>query len=47
MDKRINKKTPAELREYLQWRRRGSRIQAKKGKGSYNRKKFKRGGSYA
>ena len=47
MDKRANKKTPAELREYLQWRRRGSRVEPRKGKGSYDRKKFKRGGLYA
>ena len=47
MDKKINKKTPTELREYLQFRRRGYYVKSKKGKGSYDRKKFKGGGCYA
>ena len=38
MDKRFKKKTGEELREYLQFRRRGSRVENKKGKGSYSRK---------
>lgn len=42
MDKRVNKKTGEELQQYLQWRRRGSQVPAKKGKGSYNRKKMKK-----
>ena len=32
------KKSPDELREYLQFKRRGSIVKAKKGKGAYNRK---------
>lgn len=38
IDKRIMKKSPEELQEYLQFRRRGSRVESKKGKGSYSRK---------
>lgn len=41
MDKSINKKSSAELQEYLQFRRRGSKVNPKKGKGSYNRKNRK------
>lgn len=40
-DKRVNKKTGEELQQYLAFRRKGGKIPAKKGKGSYNRKKFK------
>jgi len=47
MDKRINKKSKEELQEYLRFRRRASRVEAKKGKGSYKRNKFKRGDCYA
>lgn len=43
MDKRVNKKSPEELQEYLTFRRRGFKVPAKKGKGSYDRKKMKRG----
>ena len=43
-NKSINKKSPEELREYLAFKRRASRIEPKKGKGSYNRKSFKKGG---
>ena len=43
MDKRVNKKTGEELQQYLAFRRKGSVVPAKKGKGSYDRKKFKRG----
>jgi len=43
-DKRMNKKSKDELQEYLAFRRRASRVEAKKGKGSYNRADFKRGG---
>ena len=43
MDKRVNKKSPEELQEYLAFRRRGFKVPAKKGKGSYDRKKMKRG----
>jgi len=38
MDKTIFKKDKDELREYLQFKRRGSKVKAKKGKGSYSRK---------
>ena len=37
-DARVNKKSPEELREYLQFKRRGSCVKAKKGRGSYSRK---------
>ena len=40
-NKSINKKSPEELREYLVFQRRASRVEGKKGKGSYNRKAFK------
>ena len=42
-DRKIFKKTGDELQEYLAFKWRGSRVENKKGKGSYNRKKFKRG----
>ena len=42
MNKEIMKKTGEELQEYLAFRRRGSKIQNKKGKGSYNRQDFKK-----
>lgn len=38
-DKRVNKKDKEELQQYLAWRRRGGKIPAKKGKGSYKRDK--------
>ena len=44
MDKRVNKKTGEELQQYLAWRRKGSKVPAKKGKGSYERKTFKKEG---
>ena len=37
-DKRILKKNPEELEAYLQFQRRGSIVESKKGKGSYKRK---------
>lgn len=40
MDKRMNKKTGEELQQYLAFRRKASVVPAKKGKGSYNRKKL-------
>ena len=43
-DKRVNKKSKDELQEYLAFRRRALRVEAKKGKGSYNRANFKRNG---
>ena len=41
-DKRINKKTGEELQAYLAFRRKAGRVPAKKGKGSYDRKSFKK-----
>lgn len=42
MDKRANKKSKEELQQYLMWRRRGSVVLAKRGKGAkYNRQKIK------
>lgn len=38
LDKRIFKKSPEELDQYMQFRRRGSRVENKKGKGSYQRR---------
>ena len=38
-DKRVNKKDKEELQQYLAWRRKGGKISAKKGKGSYKRDK--------
>jgi len=43
MDKRINKKTGEELQQFLAFRKRAGRVPSKKGKGSYDRKSFKRG----
>lgn len=43
LNKQVNKKSPEELREYLAFKRRGSRVEPKKGKGSYDRKAFKKG----
>ena len=42
-DKRILKKSPEELQEYLAFKRRGSVIENKKGKGSYKRKEKYKG----
>ena len=42
MNREIFKKVGDELQEYLQFRRRGSIVKAKKGKGSYDRRKFKK-----
>ena len=42
MGKEYMKKTGEELQQYLQFRRRGSRVKAKKGKGAeYNRSREK------
>lgn len=38
MDKRAYKKTSEELQQYLHFRKRGSVVENKKGKGSYKRK---------
>jgi len=37
VDKRVNKKESEELREYMEFRRRGYYIKSKKGKGSFKR----------
>lgn len=37
MDKRIFKKSQEELEQYLQFKRRGSIVKSKKGKGSFKR----------
>ncbi len=37
MDKRIFKKSPEELQEYLRFQRKGSKVPAKKGRGSWRR----------
>ena len=42
-DKRIFKKTGEELQQYLLFRKRGSIVKNRKGKGSYDRQKFKKG----
>lgn len=42
-DKRVNKKTGEELQQYLAFRRKAGRVPSKKGKGSYDRKDFKKG----
>lgn len=36
--KQAQKKSPDELQEYLQFKRRGSTVKSKKGKGAYSRK---------
>ena len=41
-DKRMNIKTGEELQQYLAFRRKAGRVPAKKGKGSYDRKNFKK-----
>ena len=38
LDKTMFKKSSEELEQYLQFRRRGTRIESKRGKGSYSRK---------
>jgi hypothetical protein len=38
IDKRMFKKSPEELQEYFMFKRRGSRVESRKGKGSYRRK---------
>ena len=41
-DKRMLKKSPDELQQYLAFRRKAGRVPAKKGKGSYDRNNFKK-----
>lgn len=38
MDRKMFKKSPEELEQYLAFKRRGYKVPAKKGKGSYKRK---------
>ncbi len=42
IDKRMFKKEGEELQQYLAFRRKGGKVPAKKGKGSYDRKNFKK-----
>ena len=42
-DKRIFKKTGDELQAYLAFKRRGSKVENRKGKGSYTRKRKHKG----
>lgn len=37
-DKQLFKKPPDELQEYLNFRRRGSKVEPRKGKGSFKRR---------
>lgn len=43
MNKEIMKKSGEELQEFLAFRKRGYWLKNKKGKGSYDRSKFKKG----
>ena len=43
VNKKASKKTKEELQAYLMWRRRGSIVPSKKGKGSYKRSVMKQG----
>ena len=43
IDRRMFKKEGEELQQYLHFRKRGSVVKNKKGKGSYNRQQFKKG----
>lgn len=45
MDKRTLKKSPEELQEYLAFRRRGSAVEPKKGKGTKYKRAQKHRGS--
>ena len=41
-DKRMLKMNPEELQQFLTFKRKAGRVPAKKGKGSYDRKNFKK-----
>ena len=43
MDKRVNKMDKETLEQYLAFRKRSFAVKSKKGKGSYDRKQFKKG----
>lgn len=42
VDRRMFKKEGEELQQYLHFKKRGGSTKPKKGKGSFNRKKFKK-----
>lgn len=42
-DKRMLKMNPEELQQFLAFKRKAGRVPAKKGKGSYDRRNFKKG----
>ena len=42
MNKKMNRKEDEELQEFLMFRKRGYYLKSKKGKGSYDRKNFKK-----
>ena len=42
VDRRMFKKEGEELQQYLHFRKRGSVVRNKKGKGSYDRKKYRK-----
>jgi stalled ribosome alternative rescue factor ArfA len=44
LDRRVFKKEGEDLQQWLIFTRRGSKAKAKKGKGSYDRQEFKKGG---
>ena len=46
IDRRMFKKEGEELQQYLHFRKRGSVVENKKGKGAYNRQEFKKGKWY-
>lgn len=43
INRQVFKKEGEELQQWLAFRKRGSKVNNKKGKGSYNRQDFKRG----
>ena len=43
IDRRMFKKEGEELQQYLHFRKRGGTVKPKKGKGSFDRKTFKKG----
>lgn len=44
INRQVFKKEGEELRQWQMFTRRGSKVKPKKGKGSYNRREFKKGG---
>ena len=45
LDRRVFKKEGEDLQQWLIFTHRGSKAKAKKGKGSYDRREFKKGGT--